>query len=82
MIYCPTVARLKSLRSNHMPYVLIAPAGRAELQAVAEARWTTIVADRPQLAGAVDLQRKLIERVIGLRQTLEARPATALVPAG
>jgi FdhE protein len=29
------------------------------------------VADRPQLESAVDLQRKLIARVIGLRQTLE-----------
>ncbi len=55
-----------------MPYVLIDPAGRAELQAVAEARWTNIVADRPQLEGAVELQRKLIARVIGLRQTVEA----------
>ena len=54
-----------------MPYVLVPPAARAEVHAVAEARWMTIVADRPQLVAAVDLQRKLIERVIALRQTLE-----------
>jgi FdhE protein len=55
-----------------MPYVLVSPATRAELDAVAEGRWTAIVAERPELAGAVDLQRKLIERVMTVRQTLEA----------
>src|SRR5262245_9795884 len=55
-----------------MPYVLVSPATRAELDAVAEGRWTAIVAERPELAGAVDLQRKLIERVMTVRQTLQA----------
>jgi FdhE protein len=55
-----------------MPYVLVSSATPAELNAAAEARWTAIVAERPELGGAVDLQRKLIARVIVLRQALEA----------
>jgi len=54
-----------------MPYVLVSPATRAEITAVAEGRWTAIVADRPELDGAVNLQRKLIDRVIALSRTLE-----------
>ena len=75
------VMRLKSLRSNHMPYVLVSPATRAELDAVAEGRWTAIVADRPELDGAVGLQRKLIERVIDAAADAGRRPAAALVAA-
>ena len=55
-----------------MPYVLVSQASRAELDAVADARWTAIVAERPELDSAVGLQRQLIERVIALRATLDA----------
>ena len=65
-----------------MPYVLVSPATRAEIDAVAEGRWTAIVADRPELDGAVDLQRKLIERVISAEPDARRRPAAAPVAAG
>jgi FdhE protein len=55
-----------------MPYVPVSPATRAELGAAAEGRWKAIVDERPELGGAVDLQRKLIARVITLGHVLGA----------
>jgi len=54
-----------------MPYVLIPTPTPEELDAVASGRWTAIVTDRPELGSAVELQRRLLDRVIALRRALE-----------
>ena len=54
-----------------MPYIQLPPVAREELDAVADGRWNAIVADRPELGAAVDLQRRLIARVLELKQTIE-----------
>jgi FdhE protein len=54
-----------------LAYVLVPAPLPDELRLAAEARWTTIVADRPEIGGAVDLQRRLLDLVIGLTQRLE-----------
>ena len=54
-----------------MPYVLVPPPPPDELEAIAAGRWNAITSDRPELATAVDLQRKLLARVIRLKQTIE-----------
>jgi len=71
LIYCRTVGPLNSFFSNQMPYVPVAPATAAELAGAAAARWAAIVQRRPELEGAVNLQRKLLDRVIALWQSLE-----------
>ena len=55
-----------------MPYILVPPLPRDELDAAAEARWNTIVEARPALATAVELQRRLLARVMTLTRTIEA----------
>ena len=54
-----------------MPYILLPPTPRAELDATAEARWNAIVEARPELATAVELQRRLLARVMTLTRTIE-----------
>ena len=54
-----------------MPYIFVPSARRDELLPAADERWTAIVAARPELRPAVELQRKLIELVIGLTETIE-----------
>ena len=65
-----------------MPYVLIPQATREELEAVAGGRWTAIVTDRPELASAVELQRKLLDRVLALKRIMETArlPRLSLPP--
>src|SRR6185295_9646679 len=59
------------LRSRHMPYILVPRQPREELDATAEARWNAIIEARPQLASAVELQRRLLARVMTLTRTIE-----------
>jgi FdhE protein len=47
-----------------MPYVALPLATRASRRALADARWNAILLVRPDLAPAIDLQRKLIGPVI------------------
>jgi FdhE protein len=54
-----------------MPYIIAPPARREELDAAAEARWNAIVDVRPELATAVELQRRLLARVMSLTQAIE-----------
>jgi FdhE protein len=55
-----------------MSYVGLAPGTRRSRLALAASRWDSILLARPDLAPAVDLQRKLIGLVINLTATLEA----------
>jgi FdhE protein len=54
-----------------MPYVALAPATRRARLAAATARWDAILAHKPDLAPAVELQQHLIEVVIGLADTID-----------
>jgi FdhE protein len=53
-----------------MPYVALAPSGRAARRAAAEARWTAVIAARPDLEPAVVLQRRLITLIIDLDEVV------------
>jgi FdhE protein len=61
-----------------MPYVPLLPADATTRLALAEARWTRMVASNPQLAAPVELQRGLLGIVIRLTETLERLPAPRL----
>jgi FdhE protein len=54
-----------------MPYIFVPSASREELLPAANQRWEAVLTDRPELAAAVKLQRRLVELVIGLKQTIE-----------
>jgi FdhE protein len=54
-----------------MPYIPLPLTPRDELDAAAEARWNAIAEARPQLATAVELQRRLLARVMALTRTIE-----------
>jgi FdhE protein len=54
-----------------MPYVALVPATRASRLAMATARWDAILAVRPDLTPAIELQRKLIGPVIDLTDRVE-----------
>jgi FdhE protein len=56
-----------------MPYVALAPASRQSRLAAAAARWSTLLAHRPDLAPAVDLQRHLLGVVVSLTETMDQR---------
>ncbi len=56
---------------SHMPYIFVPPAPREELLVTAGERWNTVLAARPQLGAAVELQRRLLHLVIELKQTIE-----------
>ncbi len=61
-----------------MPYLLPIPVTREELAEAADARWRAVVDTRPELTTAVELQRRLLARVIALKETIEARPLPRL----
>lgn len=54
-----------------MPYVAQPPASRESRLAVATDRWNAILLARPDLAPAVELQRKLISPIIDMEDVLE-----------
>jgi FdhE protein len=54
-----------------MPYVLVPTVDRGDRLGPAERRWTALLAARPDLAPAVDLQRSLITTVVELTATIE-----------
>jgi FdhE protein len=53
------------------PYIDVPPSSRDRLLASAGARWEAILAARPDLAPAIDLQRRLITLVVDLAGTIE-----------
>jgi len=55
-----------------MPYAPIQAISRAKLTEMAEARWQTVAAARPDLAPALDLQRQLLRRVADAAAALDA----------
>ncbi len=61
-----------------MPHVPVPALPRDPLLASAEARWAAIVEARPDLGPAVDLQRRLITRVVELAHAIEGRPLPRL----
>ena len=65
-----------------MPYLTIASVTLEEALPVADVRWAAVVERRPDLAPAVDLQRRLIEHVFDLKATLEVTrlPRLSLPP--
>jgi FdhE protein len=54
-----------------MPYIFVPSVSREELLPAANQRWEAVLTDRPELGAAVKLQRRLVELVIGLKQTIE-----------
>ena len=54
-----------------MPYLPIAHPPQAQVLASAERRWQALVAAKPDLRAAVDLQRRLLTRVIDLARTID-----------
>jgi FdhE protein len=54
-----------------MPFVTLAPSSRESRLAAAQARWTLILARRPDLGPAVELQRRLLTTIIDLSETIE-----------
>jgi FdhE protein len=61
-----------------MPYAAIAQGTKADLTALADTRWASMVEGNSELREAVELQRKLIAPVIELAAMLESRPAPRL----
>jgi FdhE protein len=55
-----------------MPYIFVPSARRDELLPAADERWSAVLSARPELRPAVELQRRLLELVIGLSETIEA----------
>src|SRR5215472_1190465 len=53
-----------------MPYVAVLDHPSPELDATAERRWTAVIATRPDLAPAIELQRRLLTLVRDLDATL------------
>jgi FdhE protein len=54
-----------------MPYIFVPSAAREELLTAANQRWQAVLTERPELGAAVELQRRLVELVIGLTLTIE-----------
>jgi len=54
-----------------MAYVALAPSPRASRVALAEARWTRLAVEHPDLSPAVTLQRQLIETGLDLLDAIE-----------
>src|SRR5260370_41264343 len=54
-----------------MPYIFVPSAAREELLAAANQRWQAVLTERPELGAAVELQRRLVELVIGIKLTIE-----------
>ena len=55
-----------------MPYVAVAGPPRTELLAIADRRWEALLAERPDLSPAIDLQRRLLTRVLDLALAVES----------
>lgn len=53
------------------PYIDVPPSSRDDLLASARARWDAVLAARPDLAPAIDLQRRLITLVVDLTRTID-----------
>jgi FdhE protein len=54
-----------------MAYIFVPSARRDELLPAADERWNTVLVARPELRPAVELQRRLLELVIGLNEQIE-----------
>jgi FdhE protein len=54
-----------------MPYIFVPSVSREDLLPAANQRWEAVLTDRPELGAAVTLQRRLVELVIGLKETIE-----------
>jgi hypothetical protein len=54
-----------------MPYIFVPSARREELLPAADERWNAVLDARPELRPAVELQRRLIDLVLGLNETIE-----------
>jgi len=52
-------------------YIVVPSASREELLPAADERWRAVLNVRPELRPAVELQRRLLELVIGLHETIE-----------
>jgi FdhE protein len=61
-----------------MPPVALAPATHRSILAVAAGRWQAILADRPDLAPALALQKRLLGVVLELSEAIELRPLPRL----
>jgi FdhE protein len=57
--------------SKNMAYIFVPSVSRDALLPAADQRWQGVLAVRPELDAAVRLQRRLIELVIGLKETIE-----------
>jgi FdhE protein len=54
-----------------LPYLPVSHPPQAEVLALAEQRWQALVEARPDLRPAIDLQRRLLTRVVDLAHTIE-----------
>src|SRR5262245_23930902 len=65
-----------------MPHVPLPAPNRAEVLATAAERWSRILEAQPNLAPAVDLQRRLLGLVLDLRETIAGQrlPRLSLPP--
>lgn len=61
-----------------MPYVAVLAGKPADLIGAAERRWAAVHEARPELAPALELQRKLLALVLELDETIAARPLPRL----
>jgi FdhE protein len=61
-----------------LPYLSITPPSSDDVAASAERRWQLLVGERPDLAPAVELQRRLLGLVIDAALALEGRPMPRL----
>jgi hypothetical protein len=64
-----------------VPYVRVASRPSAEVVTLADARWRALVDARPDLRNAVDLQRRLLHRVLDVARAVDGRlPRLSLPP--
>jgi FdhE protein len=61
-----------------MAYIHVPSASREALDAAAQERWRVVLAVRPELGPAIELQRRLLALVIELKQTLDRSPIPRL----
>jgi len=64
LVYCFARGRPKGPRANSMPHLAAPSAVKTELLEAARARWDALLAGHPDLAPAVELQRRLLSLVI------------------
>ena len=64
-----------------MPYLTVAEPPREELLAAANGRWNALAAEHPDLAPAVDLQRRLLAGVLDISSAIQGgRPPRLSLP--